>query len=263
MRIILILTLSIIFLTNCKKSKTVYEYYGTGEIKSKIFYPDKNDTLSFRIIRYYKNKNIQLRTQFISGKRDGNYEMYYNNGNIKIQETFKNGVPDGIMREYTINGIPSEERFYIRGKLILIKKYFINEQANILKIEPYLFDKDSLLHQLGIIIYDEKKNEIIEDASFYYNVIGPDTIQIERNTKYLVKFLNKRDDFDFELYIGNLSPELMLLDTSFYNVTSADTIYYPFISDKPGGNLITGMIYLRKDTIILKFPFYKEIFVKN
>jgi len=253
---------SFLILLSCKRPLVKNEYYENGEIRIKYIFFNKNDTTSFKVVEYYPNGNIFLTTQFIKGKRTGEYIEYYLNGNPHIEQSYENGILKGISKEYTKNGEIKEETFFINGVPVVLKRYFENNKLHLTKMVPYIIDKDTILHKIGIVIYNSMNN-IINNASFFYNIIGPDTIKKENRAEYLIEFINKRNDFNFELYIGDLTPELTLSDTVFSSVTKKDTIIYSFIPKDVGKHLITGIVFLKNDTVTLKFPFYKEYFVSD
>ncbi len=239
-----------------------YEYYDTGEIYREILYQNAIDTTSFTVSQYYKNGTLHAITSFLNGKRNGMYKSYYENGSFKESADFKNGKKQGIVRLFNIEGKLKEESLYITDKLIMVKRFFENPDLNLLKMECYM-NNDSILSQIGVIVYNSEIGCVKEKASFFYEVLGQDTIEIGAKGDYITKFYNKRDDFLFQLKIGEMNSNLEFSDSSEIQEfnTMDDSIKFYITPTSLGNNLLLGMIYLEKDTIQLAFPFYKEFYV--
>ena len=257
---ILIVSVVVIYF-GCTREKMGKEYYNTGEIKKEIIYKNRKDTSDVKVIGYYRSGKTQYYTNYKNGIREGEYKSFYEDGFIKDDLNFNKGKLYGVQRRYNKKHELYEESLYIDGKLLLTKEFRINPVYKLSQTRIFL-TKDTTLFRVGEITYDSIGN-VIENASYFYDIIGPDTVARGSMINFLIKFYNKRDDFYFELCLGTLMPDLTLSDTLFRKVTMKDTISYYFYPEKTGKNLITGIVYLKKDTINLKFPFYKEIFVKN
>jgi len=257
-----LLSLSVIFISinSCSEHPRVEkEFFENGALKREIIYYDSKDTTSFIARAYYKSGQLKYYAEFKNGKREGKYCYYFENGKIKDKMHFSDGLLDGIVRFYNVHNELREEFFYINGKLILDKEFWKNPVYHLYQTRVYVPVNVSVKNDIGTITYDST-GKVIEGASFFYDVMGPDTVSKGDNVKYFVKFLNKRDDFLFELCLGELTPEAELKDTLLHYVTANDTIAFSITAKTPGEHIMTGIIYLKGDTI-LKYPFYKEYYV--
>ncbi len=251
------------FLNCCyQKDNIKYKFYESGELKEKIIYNQKNDSLNFTAYLYYKNGKIHYITTFKNGKRNGKYYSFFENGNVKEEYNFLKGELHGVIRRYTNIGKLQEESLYLYGNHILIKKFSENHKLKLNRSICYLINKGTK-QEVGMIITDTN-NVVKENLSFFYKVYGQDTININEKNEFSIKFFNKRDDFEFEVRIGEMNKDFTFKDTTLIKKisTMSNEIKYSFIPDKKGYNLLLGKINLRKDTVNLEFPLYKEYYVE-
>lgn len=246
------------------KPRIKYEYYVTGEMFREVLYQNEKDTTSFTVSQYYKSGNLQTITLFHNGKRNGLYKSFYEDGKPMEVVGFSYGKKHGVVKLFNQKGKLKEESLYLNDKLILVKRFFENLDLHLLKMECYI-NEDSVLSRIGVIVYNLEIGSVMDKASFYYDVLGPDTLELGSKEDYLVRFYNKRDDFSFHLKIGEINDNLEFLDTSKIQEfnTLGDSIPYSFTPTILGNNTLLGMIYLKNDTVSINFPFYREYFVKE
>lgn len=255
-------TILLILMISCSGDpKTERTFYDNGNLEGEIIYFDRRDTTSFLAKGYYRSGQLKYSAEFRKGQREGKYVCYFENGRLKDEMHFSEGLLDGIARFYNPRGELREESFYRGGQMILDKEYWENPVYHLQQIRFYVPLNDSVKNDIGRITCDSS-GKVIERASFFYDVRGPDTIPVGQNGEYTVRFLNKRDDFLLELYLGDLTPEAELRDTWFHALTPGDTITFSLIAELPGEHLATGLLFLKGDTT-LKFPFYMEYFVRK
>ncbi len=64
-------------------------------------------------IKYYKSKNKEIETPYVSGKIDGICREWYESGNIRIEYTCVSDMKDGYYREYYETGQKKLECVFI------------------------------------------------------------------------------------------------------------------------------------------------------
>ena len=169
-RYYVILILTAVFFSSCNKNElTKYEYYDTGELKSKVIYENKKDTTSFQAFLYYKNGQLSFQTTFIKGERVGKYYSYYENGGLKESFNYLGGKLHGVLKTFNNIGELQEESLYINGKHILLKEFSINTKHKLFRTKCFKI-VGKKLEEIGIIVYDNDK-EVMEDASFFYDFL--------------------------------------------------------------------------------------------
>ena len=261
-RSILFTALVILIGISCKndRNKNVKkEFYENGSLRKEIIYFDDKDTNTFSAYGYYPTGKLKYITTYKDGKRDGEYLFFNENGGLKNDFHFLDGKFQGVQRIYNDNNEVSKESYFLNGKLIMEKEFRKNIKYKMLQALVYKVE-DSVKNRIGVLTYDSV-GHVIEDGSFFYTVTGPDTIDQKQKGDYIIKFFNKRDDFNLELMIGTLTPELTLQDTSYHFLTQGDTIKYTYMPADTGYDLITGLLELKSDSVLLQFPFFKEIYV--
>ena len=72
-------------------------YYETGEIKKEIEYEDGEMNL---YTTFHINGQLECRSNFLNGKKEGTTEMYYSNGQLESDIQYHNDFP--IDGPYTI-----------------------------------------------------------------------------------------------------------------------------------------------------------------
>jgi len=264
----LVFFLSIIFVffvlsfIKCReKEQVLIEYYDTGELKSKVI-RNVPDTLNSVFYLFYKNGNKKVQVTFKNGKKNGKYFSYYENGQVEEIFSVINDNKHGVYKHYTKNGKLHEESLYLWNKKKLTKIFSINNELKMHRFISYQIT-DTVMYDIGRIVYDSN-NIVINDLSFYYEVHGDDTLKINSSHIYEIEFYNKNSDFEFELSIGQLDTNLNLIETSMISrlSTMSNIIMYKFTPTIEGYNLLLGEINLKNDSLILKYPFYKEFYVE-
>src|SRR5690554_3079281 len=90
----------------------------TKKLKAKMHYKALADSgvsvLHGELERYYHNKGIQERINYVDGAKNGKYTLYYQNGQIKEKGEFEDNLNVGYKVVYRNNGfLQSEENFII------------------------------------------------------------------------------------------------------------------------------------------------------
>tara|TARA_B100001121_G_scaffold307972_1_gene330761 strand:+ start:198 stop:1730 length:1533 start_codon:yes stop_codon:yes gene_type:complete len=87
------------------------------EEKENIYYERDNqnpyDGIAFS---YYPNDELQSKTSFIMGKKEGLHTEYFPNGQIKLQGSYGNNFKQGIWEEFFDNGVLKLKETYINNK---------------------------------------------------------------------------------------------------------------------------------------------------
>ena len=78
------------------------EYHENGQLNNRTSYKDgKKDGL---VEDYYENGKLNNRTSYKDGKKDGLVEDYYENGQLNNRTSYKDGKKDGVDEQYYENG---------------------------------------------------------------------------------------------------------------------------------------------------------------
>jgi hypothetical protein len=243
--------LFIILLLSCSKKETAnYKYYDTGEVERKISYANRDDSTSFKAQYFYKSGKLKIETVFKNGKREGRYVKYYETGRIEEDSYYLHGLKHGIFKQFNHEGDPMNERCYYDNRLILNMVAQVNPENNMIRHVFYKPLNDSTLSEIGVLMYTKEKN-VFEDGSFFYDVIEVDT----NLSQMKIRFYNKKDDYLFA-FEGIGSSATGLINQS---VIKAETFNNQLTINYPKKTFIlNGTIYLKKDSVVLDFPFFKQ-----
>ncbi|MCC6570713.1 MAG: hypothetical protein IT274_03730 [Chitinophagales bacterium] len=90
-QIIFILTLSILFSCGQTETKKVVSTYQNGKPEIVIYYPDIDDTLTYRKEVFYESGERSYIGYILNGTKDGIWTWWYENGNKKDQCKYEDG----------------------------------------------------------------------------------------------------------------------------------------------------------------------------
>jgi antitoxin component YwqK of YwqJK toxin-antitoxin module len=90
------------------------EYYPNGNVKNKSSFDENGNGIEEW---FWEKGNIQLRTPYNEGEKDGPEEYFYKNGNIKRRTPYKEGELDGIEIHWNEYGEIQQINHYRKGKL--------------------------------------------------------------------------------------------------------------------------------------------------
>ena len=104
---------ALLIITSCTKTK--HEYYSNGKLKSEIHYRFGKET---GISSYYHDwyPTTIMEVEMKRGKKDGKFIKRYFNNNLEIVAYYKNDIIEGVERQFYLNGNPSLETNYLKGK---------------------------------------------------------------------------------------------------------------------------------------------------
>jgi hypothetical protein len=252
--------------TCCKNQVTQEYYYESGDLMSRLIFPDRKDTLNYYQEKYYPSGELLSKSTIKEGRLGGDYSSYYVTGNLFERGSFLNGNIDGIFQQYDSLGRLATESYFINGTRIL---YSVGLHANDIRFKKQLFNivvNDSI-YPIGALVW---KNDSIQlNLSHYAVLIGEDTLSNLVYTLKLQIITEKEPKTKFEITFGKPNTNLGFekIDTIF--VTSDPMTILNNIRLFNGHNNIFGRIYvfnldstaLYRDTTALFFV-YKDVFVK-
>ncbi len=228
----------------------------------KIYFPQKDDTTSFSVEKFYENGEPQYKTEYIKGRRDGLYIFYYENGNPKEIYQYRINQQHGVGKEYNKEGQMRYEFLAIHGKKVVLNEFMYNDSLKLWRMLSYLIENDNVkVSELGMLIFDGKMN-IKEDLSFYYKVEGSDTLIQGKDESRTLKFFNKKPEFKLVLKLGNLDEDLKLTSIDNTFTSASDSIIFSIDTKNIGTHLLLGEVSLEKDTSDkYVIPFYYQYVV--
>lgn len=244
--------LLLIILSSCSKNERVaYNYYNTGEVQRKILYTDRSDTTSFNAQYYYKNGKLEIESKFIHGKREGEYKKYFENGNVQENYYYLHGLKHGVFQLFNNNGELITENYYYQGNLILRMVAQVSIEDKMTRHVFYKVLNDSTLSEVGVLVFRDGGN-VFEDASFFYDVFDVDTVL----SQLKIRFYNKKDDYLLSLEGGEINDKGLFIQSGLKAETNSKVLIINFPKEV---SILTGILYLKKDTDIIDFPFFKKI----
>lgn len=119
------MTSIIVLIVGCQ-TRDSQDYYDEHKyIKIKIdkgleIYHYSTDTNRTMIKTFWQNGELQGRTFFYKGKRDGKWILYFDDGSISDEAFFVNDLPDSLHKS-----------FYRNGKLSKLEKYKVGEKIGV------------------------------------------------------------------------------------------------------------------------------------
>jgi len=111
--------------------KFVEIYYPNGEINEKYKLIINSNQKDGEYIKYYSNKKLANKCNYINGLKEGLYEEYYQNSNINIECMYKTNKLDGFYKEYYPDGKIKIITNYKQNKLDGIHEEYIQNKLNI------------------------------------------------------------------------------------------------------------------------------------
>jgi antitoxin component YwqK of YwqJK toxin-antitoxin module len=202
---------------------------------------------------------------FSNGKPTGKYYTYYENGHLRNETTYNSGKLHGVNRVYNKKGLKLRESLYIDNKQKIFKKYSVNTEKQT-KMQCYAVNNGKAV-EIGQIVYD-KDDDILLSHSFYYNIIGPDTITYGQNYNFKIKVLigNCIDSCNMKLKLGELNSNFKFKNKNdILTFESKNSNLKARLKNPQSGyNLITGILYIKNNSEnIANFVVYKEYYVKK
>lgn len=203
-----------VFILSSCHNNLEFENYETGELKKKIYYNNEKDTTE--IISFSKKGEINSHKYFqnennIILKSNQLKNPYYSNS----IEIFKDNKFHGILKYFKVNDKSSgQSTLFLNG--IALGGTYIEIQEN-LNYNKYFVRNlsDTFAIREGLLVYN-KNDEIIEEESFGYIVISPDTVEEGEAFTYELEFFNGKFAMDsvlYGIYLGTLDTNRVLVDT--------------------------------------------------
>jgi antitoxin component YwqK of YwqJK toxin-antitoxin module len=85
------------------------------ERNSVTYQVDSDEPFTGRSERFYENGQLENRTDYKDGKKDGLSEWFWENGNLGQRGNLKNGKKEGLLEEFNQNGSLRRSSTYKNG----------------------------------------------------------------------------------------------------------------------------------------------------
>jgi antitoxin component YwqK of YwqJK toxin-antitoxin module len=105
-------------------------YYDNGEL-SEIYKYGYNNKIEGEYIKYFSNKKINIKNNYINGLKDGLYTEYWENEKIKIECIYKMNKLNGFYKEYYLDGTLRILANYKSNKYNGIYEEYVQNKLNI------------------------------------------------------------------------------------------------------------------------------------
>ena len=99
--------------------------------------------LSVTTFDYYKNGQLEHRTTYIDGERDGLREMFHENGQLWFRENWIDGEQDGLQEGFYENGQLEFRENYRDGELDGLQEDF-DEEGNLTRTMTPANDREPI-----------------------------------------------------------------------------------------------------------------------
>ena len=99
-------------------SQEVISEVETVERDGLLYHQDTNKPVTGVVEEFYYNGQLQVRTNFIDGERDGFWEIFYKTGQLSSRGSYKDGKENGLREYFDIDGNLASTETYKNGELI-------------------------------------------------------------------------------------------------------------------------------------------------
>jgi antitoxin component YwqK of YwqJK toxin-antitoxin module len=106
------------------------KYYENGEL-NEIYKMNYTDKIDGEYIKYFSNKKINIKNNYINGLKDGLYTEYWENGKIKIECNYKIDKLNGYYKEYFPDGKLKIMTNYKQNKMDGMYEEYVQNKLNI------------------------------------------------------------------------------------------------------------------------------------
>lgn len=168
----------------CSKSKIQRDYYENGALFSEKVFPNKVDTSTYFVTKYYPTGEILNRFETINGKKEGGYFFYTKYGTILERRNYKNDKLDGVLQYFDTTCILSREEYFVNGKRILYCPCY-DSKSNRYRKQEFSYIRNDSAHIYGKLIIETDSNRINRSMSFCPIIKCEDTIDYAYNCFYL------------------------------------------------------------------------------
>ena len=103
-------------------SQEVISEVETVERNDLLYHQDTNKPVTGVVEEFYYNGQLQVRTNFIDGERDGLWEIFYKTGQLSSRGNYKDGKEDGLREHFDIDGNLTKTEIYKNGELRVCDK---------------------------------------------------------------------------------------------------------------------------------------------
>lgn len=261
---------SFLLVIGCTKTKIQKEYYEDGTLFSEKIFPNRHDTSSYYVTKFYPSGEILNRYESIKGKKEGGFFYYLQNGILLQRRNYQNGKLDGLLQYFDTTGLPSREEYFINGKRILYCPFYESNDNRYQKQEFTFIQNDSS-YIYGNLVIDITNNQINRSLSFCPIIRCKDTIENVNNC-FLLEIIPPFPKLKYEITFGRPNSNLKIteIDTSF--VTRDSLIKICNLKMRSGINHLFCKIKLSfEDSSTIKNAYgdsaimyaYKDVFLKS
>ncbi len=293
-KVYLFLVVINVILLSCNKSSKCSIDEVTNENGEKIKIWRYLDKPTYKYVERFDVNGVCVdRASYINDTLDGKRYLIDEIAQTKEESHYEMGVLNGIVRTEYLGKKMSTEALFLHGKLrVLMHSIKILDDTKYNNLVAYGFDitkvesNGKLSENLGQIylksnnyvsVFDLHENEIDWSKSTWYIDDLPDTVPLNQNIDFKVKF---EANFTNSKDLRYLKSEFSICESKyFFNDDTTDIYEFKSNSDEhtincqiritdPKTRLLTGLIYpyfydtVNNDTIIANIFYYKQIVVK-
>lgn len=243
----------------CSNEREKEYFYDSGELKSRLTFPNKKDTLNYHQNDFHLTGEKQCSFDVKDGKLDGDFYMYYKTGRLSDKGRFLNGNPEGIYQQFDSIGRLIRESYFVNNSEILYSEGLESNDGKYFKQLFHVVLNDTI-YPIGALIW--KGDTIQTDLSHYAIIIGEDTLRSSNYSLQLHIHTIEKSVAQYEITFGKPDTELEFdeIDTSFFSKSSVISLNNLRLHQ--GHNSIFGRIYVySSDTS--SFYVYKDVYVSD
>lgn len=243
----------------CSTEREKEYFYDSGELKSRLTFPNKKDTLNYYQNDFHLTGEKQCSFYVKDGELDGDFYMYYKTGRLSDKGRFLNGHPEGIYRQFDTIGRLIRESYFVNNNEILYSEGLESNDGKYFK-QLYHVVLNDTIYPIGALVW--KGDEIQTDLSHYAILIGEDTLSSSNYSLQLHIHTVEKSVDKYEITFGKPDTELEFddIDTSFFSKSPVASLNNLRLHH--GHNSIFGRIYVySSDTS--SFYVYKDVYVND
>jgi hypothetical protein len=249
----ILIFLSILFIScNNKEIYDIVEKYDNGTIKNQKVYSNKLEYdlgLNYYYYSYFPNGVLKEKIEYQNGKIDGTYFGYKDSGELYFAYQYKNDTLHGVSKIFDSNGKIVIETLSVFGKYWEQKEFHYLKDY---KSNGYVIFEiiDTIPEVKSFYLIDENNNAINNIGEYYIIHNDKDTINYGEEYEFEIEILSHKKNIYGEIWIGELLRERGIITEKNLTFDNYRKAKYSITDYDLGNNLIGGIIFIYKDTII-------------
>lgn len=238
--------LVVIFSCN-KKEEAIVKYYKDGTIN--VFCPIDSDSLAHGlVIHYFPQGSKEVETEYVHGKKHGDYRTFYKSGNLHGKGQYTKGHENGCFIEYY-----DSENADIKSKT----QYNMGQKNGMY----YFFRKNKDTSSYGYIEMDTTKFYVLFDEKGNKEDYYSESAIFPKKTT-----LSFGDDYAVDFKAYGVQNKTVDIDYFLINFENLDTIKKGVISNyefNTGTNLVFRNLERGRHFLNFKVPMLDSVFILN